>query len=227
MKYYLLTRSLKRKDVGIAFGQTKEYFDFEAKEGIPRIKELETLPNYHGKLTNDEFPEFKPRIKFELAEKGKLSDLVGIPNMNAKGMLVSSKFKKLLEMFKLQEHRFYTGQLKVGEFFLEYFWFHPLSEKMDKFIDFAKSIFEDSNEKRIIINSLNDKLGYYEKFGMSFYMKKVILKQPLDLFYLQNFQYGDDFFISESLANVLKKEKITGIEIKEQDIVFVEEWKKV
>jgi hypothetical protein len=223
MKYYLLKRSLKRKDVGIAFGQTEEYFDFEAKEGIPRIKELESLPNYHGKLRNDEFPDFVPRIKFKLAVKGKLSDLVDIPNMNAKGMLVSPKFKKLLEMFKLQEHRFYTGHLKVGEFFLEYFWFHPLSEKMDKFIDFEKSIFEDSNEKRIIIASLNDKLGYYEKYGVSFFIKKIILKQSLDLFYIPNFQYGDDFFISEPFMQALKKEKITGIEIQEQDILSAEE----
>ncbi len=222
MKYYLLNRSLKRKDVGVAFGQTTELWDLDFVKGIPYIKQLESLPNYHGKLRNDEFPTFEPRIKFELSEKGKVTDLVDIPNINCNGMLVSPKFRELLERFTLIEQRFYPGKLKVGDFFLEYFWFHPCSWEADLLFNFQETDFIDSIGRFAKIGSLADRASYYAKHGAALKLKKVILSETgarLDLFYIPKFQYLTDFFISEALMKAIKKEKITGVEIKEQEII--------
>jgi len=221
MKYYLLTRSLKRKDVGVAFGQTKEFWD-GAVGAYGWQNLLEAMPEYHGNLKNDRFPDFEPRIKFELSEKGKLSDLVGVPNMVANGMLVSPKFKALLEQFDLMEHRFYEGQIKTGVFFREYFWFHPLSEHAERFVDFENSIFKETNGNLVKLKSLKDSLGYYSKHNVSIDIYKIVLKENskhIDLFYIPYFQFSTEFFISEPLMKAIKKEKITGIEIKEQDIL--------
>ena len=218
MIYYLLNRSLERKEVGVAFGQTDQIWDLDFISGVPYIEQLMKLPNWHGNLTNDEFPTYEPRIKFELTEKGKLSDLVDIPMMTANGLFLSPKFKTLLEYFNLMEHRFYPGKLKVGEFVKEYFWFHPKANYFEWF-DFEKSEvhFELEEDEPIFINSLEQYKNYHKKGYIN--VSKICFNKQfpnLDLFCIPHLNRRTEFFISEQLMNIIKKEKITGIEIKEQ-----------
>jgi len=224
MKYYTLQKAIYRKDIGKHFTQTEEVKDIDFLEGIPRIEQLHNLPYHHVHLTNHEFPNFKPRIKFRLKEGAKLTDVLGIPNMNAYGFFLSEKFKNLLEKFNLMEHKFYEGQLYLNDSILRYFWFHP-KENNFEWIDFDKTdvFFKYNDAPPIKINNYDEYQSKYHNKG-GFELQNINLKKDIpnfDLFYLPFVNYGCDFFISESLMNVIIKEKITGIEIKEQDIFYV------
>ena len=204
----------------MAFGQTKEFWD-GAVGAYGWQNLLEAMPEYHGNLKNDRFPDFEPRIKFELSEKGKLSDLVGVPNMVANGMLMSPKFKAFLEQFNLMEHRFYEGQIKTGVFFREYFWFHPLNTYY-QWLDYENSeVFFEVNEDAPV--KITDKDEYRKRLGKGYFRNvKLVFEKTFpkfDLFYIPHFAPMPQFLISEPLMKAIKNEKITGVEIKEQDFL--------
>lgn len=225
MKYYLLQKAIYRRDIGKHSLQTEEVFDIGSESTFGWLDILQKLPNYHGKLNNDAFPDFEPRIKFKLKEGAKLTDSLNYPSMNAKGLLISSKFKTLLQQFNLMEHMFYPAQIYVDNFQIEYFWFHQ-KENYFEWIDFEKTevYFTDGENPPIKVKNYKEYLNNFHKKG-GFDMFNITLNSEfpkLDFFYLSSVNYGSSFFISETLMQALKKEKITGIEIHEQDILNVE-----
>jgi hypothetical protein len=224
MRYYLLQKAITRKEIGKHSLQTEEVKDIDFIPDIPRIDQLHNLPNHHIHLTNDEFPKFEPRIKFRLKEGAKLTDSLNYPNMRAKGLLVSPKLKFILQQFNLMEHKFYPAQIYVENIQIEYFWFHQIAKPFQG-INFIKSeiyyCFED-NEPILIQNEIK----YREVFNKGLLkINKLIFNDNLqgyDVFYIPHSNNGSPLFITEPLFRALKKEKITGIEILEQEILFME-----
>ncbi len=224
--YYRLRNAVTRKQVGTMF-QTNGFIEGYNIHG----------PNSRVRLEPDEFPNFVPDLRFGLIEKAKLTDVVHASNMSAKGFLINEKVKKIFDQCLLPEHRYYDASLLDREGNnLPYYWLYLKSNDY-QMVDFEKSVFRKT--PRVVKNFLikNDPIysvknfDEYEKvhYGSTIEDDYVIL----DILKIRNTMNYDmlhfyklsttDIYISEKLATLLKKEKVTGIDIIEDpDVVEIE-----
>lgn len=187
-------------------------------------------PNSMTNLDNDDFPNFKPNLLFELEDKAILTDVISPSNISAKGFLISSKLKKILDNFNLMEHRYYGATVISKGIEKEYFWLHfkDCDEKYLGEINFVSSSFYVANLAfvridDIIIKSYKD---FWEKkmnlsmkhiLGSKIELSENLKKKNLDLFY---FPYVLDYYlVSKKLYKAINDNEITGFEIKEQNVV--------
>lgn len=218
MKYFRLKNSNSRKEVGFQF-QTNGYIEGYEIDG----------PNSRTKLTYDIFPDFVPDLRFGLHPKSKLTDVVDASNISAMGFLINEKVKNIFSQFKNSGYRFYDATIidHNGQM-LPYFWMHIVSNNYSM-IDFEKSIFRKSNfplktattknGDSIDILNIDD---FEEKgeilFHDDYYVVpdeiKIDNKEEYDCLYFSKLRIKS-VYISERLAKMLKKEKVTGIEILE------------
>lgn len=216
MKYFRLKNSNSHKEVGFQF-QTNGYIEGYEIDG----------PNSRTKLTYDIFPDFVPDLRFGLHPKSKLTDVVDASNISAMGFLINEKVKNIFSQFKNSGYRFYDATIidHNGQM-LPYFWMHIVSNNYSM-IDFEKSIFRKSNfplktattknGDSIDILNIDD---FEEKgeilFHDDYYVVpdeiKIDNKEEYDCLYFSKLRIKS-VYISERLAKMLKKEKVTGIEI--------------
>lgn len=218
MKYFRLKNSNSHKEVGFQF-QTNGYIEGYEIDG----------PNSRTKLTYDIFPDFVPDLRFGLHPKSKLTDVVDASNISAMGFLINEKVKNIFSQFKNSGYRFYDATIidHNGQM-LPYFWMHIVSNNYSM-IDFEKSIFRKSNFPLKIATTKNgdsiDILNiddFEEKgeilFHDDYYVVpdeiKIDNKEEYDCLYFSKLRIKS-VYISERLAKMLKKEKVTGIEILE------------
>lgn len=203
-------------------------------KGIPKSLGLDfswfDKPNSMTNLDNDDFPDFKPDLIFELEDKAILTDVISPSNISAKGFLINNKLKSILDDFNLMEHKYYDATVISKGVNNRYFWLHfkDCDEKYLGGINFDNSSFYISNLAFVKTDDIEIKS--YEDFWekkMSLSMKHIlgskiklsenIQKQNLDLFYLPYIL--NDYLISEKLYKSIIANEITGFEIKEQSIV--------
>lgn len=223
--YYRLRNAITRKQVGTMF-QTNGFIEGYEIHG----------PNSRIRLEADEFPNFVPDLRFGLIEKAKLTDVVHASNISAVGFLINEKVKKILDQCLLPEHRYYDASLLDREGnILPYYWLHLISNDY-QMVDFAKSVFRKT--PRVVKNFLiKDDPIYsvknfeeYEKvhFGSSLEDDNVILdilkiRNTMNYDMLHFRQFNSLVYISEKLATLLKKGKVTGIDIIEDpDVIEIE-----
>ena len=216
--YYKLTNAFTRKQVGFQF-QTNGYIDGYDIHG----------PNSRIHLTYDEFPNFVPDLRFELHPKSKLTDIVDASNISAQGFLINEKVKSIFEQCLLPEHRYYEASLlnHDGEI-LPYYWLHIISNDYG-LIDFkasefriSKNLFKDDLTKQCELVEVINIEDFCNKDHLFFKEDKYVIPDVLRLHDVEQhdllfFRYIDinSVFISEKLANMLKKAKVTGIDITE------------
>lgn len=226
MSYYFISNSSDEKIVGKKIPQCK---------GIPSSMGLNSKwfdkPNSMTKLTNEHFPDFEPELIFELEEKSNLTDVISPSNISAMGFLINQKTKDVFDKFNLMEHKYYTATLIVKGIPTIYYWLH-FKENSDYFlsnIDYDKSTFHIcdlaySKISDIEINSYSDYLDKKRNLQMRYiscsklFLKDEILKMEYDLFYI-----GHMFlhcFASFKLVEAITKYNISGLEIKEQQILL-------
>lgn len=226
MEYYLMSNDTDEKIVGEEYPQCK---------GIPSKMGLTykwfDQPNSMTKLTNDDFPDFEPKLIFELEEKAILTDVVSPSNISAKGFLINQKVKDASVQFNLMEHKYYPATLIVQNDKLQYYWVHFKGNE-DYFlnnIDFKKSVFYIGNlarwkEADIALNSIEEykearkNIGFktinFEKLHLSNSFKK----NPKDLFYIDSLL--NDFIISDTLRNKLQVLSITGLRVSKPNFII-------
>lgn len=221
MKYLLLEKSSIHKEIK-CYPQCKgvpDGFNFTMYD----------KPNSITNLDNDFFPDFDPEIIVQLEEKAKLTDVVSHTNFPCRGLFINEKLKNILSQYILPEHKFYPGILKYFDNNLNYYWFH-LVKKNFYGIDVASSEFRtgfspaDLDNDIYKVNTfdqfllLQEKLGPNLLWGSKIVLSEIYKNKCFDVLFFPHLHF--DIFISEILANRLIKEKISGIEIKEQNFLI-------
>ena len=218
MKYYILENAVSRKQVGFMI-QTDGFIEDYDIDG----------PNSRIHLTYDEFPNFVPDLRFELHPKSKLTDVVQASNISAKGFLINEKVKSIFEQCLLPEHRYYEATIlnHDGEI-LPFYWLHIISNDYN-IIDFNESEFrmtddplKGENTKNFELIKILNEEDFCNKNHLLFNDNKFVVADILklhdtkryDMLYFSNIDVCS-VFISEKLANMLKKAKVTGIDITE------------
>lgn len=214
--YYKLRNAITRKQVGYQF-QTTGFIDGYDIHG----------PNSRIRLEWDKFPDFVPDLRFELHKKSKLTDVVTASNISATGFLINEKVKEIFDECLLPEHRYYEATLLNHDGnVLPYYWLHLISNDY-KMIDFESSIFRKTKDL-MKFNSIKEDPIYPIKdlkdfkdtnssiFENNFFIVFDVLKihntQKYDMLHFGDIDVNS-VFISEKLATLLKKAKITGIDI--------------
>lgn len=132
MKYYLLSNSANKNEVGI-YPQTTGLVD-----GY-----VEFSDNSMVNLTSDELPNFIPDLRFELEEKAILTDIISVSNLDyAVGFFMNEKAKNIFQKFKVITHKYYDGALNVKGKILSYSWLHIVNSSFSG-IDFLNSTFSE------------------------------------------------------------------------------------
>lgn len=232
MEYYIFTTDGGEPSVtGIKTGTGQAWFNESFWSDNKQIKEFM-------------WPDNRKDLRFLSGLKPEFSlDLVGLPmHKNAKhtdliylssllnGYIVSSKFRELLEQFKLPPHYFYqvtfqqpnkkTNELNEVD---GYWYFYFQKETGEQTIDFSQSKFDRSfhakylnlKDDELQINTYDDYLNIFYRGHPALKAKKLIFNESFDKnldFWGCRFLSVKDY-ISIKLLKKIEEKKITGVRI--------------
>lgn len=213
MKYYLLSNSAKKNEVG-TYPQTTGLVD-----GYEEFAE-----NSMVNLNSDEFPNFVPDLRFELDEDAILTDIISPSNLDyAKGLMMNERAKKIFESFNLNTHKFYEASIIAGSTQFTYYWMHTIPPTLD-IVDFANSSFLEVLPTQEKIQRIFHNYDEYEKYGNDdlpndLEVEKLTLIQSfnskkVDLFSLPGL--FTSFLISQKLYDKIKEMQLTGLHFEQQ-----------
>ena len=218
MKYYRLDNSVNTKEIGRHAIQ----LDFTDKKTMDSC----------WSLVDEEFPDFKPDLRFDLEKGSKMTDVVS-SGVDVPGFMINKRVKNIFEQCKLPEHRYYEATVKDLKGVIHpYYCLHILPNDYS-IIDFDRTIFkkteepmkiwpelafsnvkEIKNAPEIQIKNLEELEKYNEEFSHKLYVVLDVLRihdhEKYDMLYFPDVDVST-VYISENLANMLKAEKITGI----------------
>lgn len=218
MKYYRLEKSVNTKETG----RNAIQLTFADKKTMDSC----------WSLVDEEFPNFKPDLRFDLEKGSKLTDLVS-SGVNVPGFMINERVKNIFEQCKLPEHRYYEATVTdLKGVAHPYYYLHILPNDYSM-IDFDKTIFKKTTEPmkiwtelafsnveeikaapEIRIKSLEEMKKYEDEFFPNLYVVLDVLRihdrEKYDMFFWPDVDVCTKY-ISEKLANMLESEKITGI----------------
>lgn len=198
-------------------------------EVIGFYPQTERTKGYHvdsvNNILSNSFPDYTPQYGLTLSPKSIATDIIdrGILDF---GMVISQKFKSVLEKFKLPPHRFYPIDVLGSD--KKYFWFHYITN-IEKFINYKKTELEIYNslppfevKEHFFSESYEHLLSISREIvitrGRSIRYKFIQFTTNFpnyDLFEITGAQYFT--LISEQLKDEIINEGITGLEIVEYD----------
>jgi len=220
MNYYLLNHSVEGKIVGTQYPQIQKMikgYDMKAPDAI------RTLENCY-----EELPTFTPNLNaFQLHARAKPTDLVSSV-FGPFGIIVSEKLKLILEQHNLSKHTFFkaTLQHKIKSYD-NYYWMHIIPDYLD-YVDYPNSNFIielplSQNLGAVKISSKADWFEKKEKVKNDNPSKTIYISAKKIKFLPEFYKLDLDFFevarltsrpiISSHLADALRQNNITGIEI--------------
>lgn len=218
-KYYLISNSTKKKEVGY-YIQTK---------GLPPGYTVKWFENSNSmtKLSNNCFPEKIPDLIFELEDKAILTDVVSASNIRARGFLVDQPVKDVFNKHNLIEHRYYPALLLANNCKLDYYWFHPVKKDL-KGVDFlnSKFIITDAAFTKIQnidiasqedYNAKKQEMRFKHIRAEKIQLTESCINESPDLFFFPLIH--SNFFVSDILVDEIKEMGITGFSIEEQNIL--------
>lgn len=219
MKYYRLENSVDTKEIGRHATQI-DYADKKTMDSC-------------WSLVDEEFPDFKPDMRFDLEKGSKLTDVVGTGHF-VPGFMINERVKNIFEQCKLPEHRYYEATVKDHKGVVHPYYYLHIMPNDCSMIDFDKTIFkkttepmkiwpelafsnveEIKNAPEIRIKNLEEMKDYEDEFFPdNLYVVLDVLRihdsEEYDMLFLPDVDVCTKY-ISEKLANMLKSEKITGI----------------
>ncbi len=219
-KFYLIGTSTDEKEIGVYH----QIFNMgeECHNGLNGPRSMKNLVSWR-------FPEQPPQLDYLImAKRAKLTDVLSVGFISARGYLVSERLKQLLEGFNLMPHRFYPGKVEYKGTLFNYYFLHLVCDSY-RLIDFEKTKFYITTSgvktnDNLIIKYEEDLKKMRKEMPMSksikaekLYFSTFFENQPLDLFYFIGLH--PDIFISEKLKTALEVMDITGLNIKEQNII--------
>lgn len=215
MTYYIIKPAISNIDTGTAYPQVQKMssdYNYEAKDSVHALSRT-ILP----------IPDFTPNLEyFVLHNQAKFSDLLSVAVIHG-GLLVSEKFKKILQQFNLINHQFYTATVANKKERNTYFWLHT-KEPLYKYINYSKSSFVvllnyAHQVGQINITSYEDYLTQKEILKannegktISIWADKIMFDSSfntnLDLFKIGMFD--SNFYVSDRLKHTIEENNITG-----------------
>jgi|GEM_PF-2647432 len=209
MRFYKFEHSTDFKEIGV-FDQIQSVlqpYDRWGSNSVSQIP-LEGLIDFDLQIP-----------KLQLASSALLTDFMHSVPTSRNLMLISPKFKKVLEGEKLDEHSFFETEVKANVDYKYYFLHFPYS-KTEQFVNWEKSIFaHTTNLGKYFIKEIQfDDYFHFMDFKKSLFEKNEELKTR-KLFLLDEFITVDMFrllwtctgtYISEKLKLKLETHSITG-----------------
>ncbi|MDO6433266.1 hypothetical protein Q4E93_21830 [Flavitalea sp. BT771] len=219
MSYYIIEPACNTIETGSQYPQVQEMgpdYDYKAGNSVYALSRC---------VYN--FPDFVPNLDYFVVKgKAKLTDLLSVAPING-GLLISSRFKELLENFSLVSHRFYPSKVSYKRTFYEYYWMHIISNLTD-LVDYPASTFftyfnYTHNLGYTAVSSKEDYLFQKSEIkknnpgkSITLWAEKIKLSdhfdKSLDLFEISSFD--SNFYISEQLKAAIISINLTGCNIK-------------
>jgi hypothetical protein len=206
--YYIISNAAGTKETGMEYPQVKSMtkgYDLNAPNSVWALHEV-----------RNQKPNFKPNLDgFLLYKKAGLTDVVSAGYIGGRGLLVSERFKKLLENFNLTKHIFFPATVIKDDKAHKYFWMHLVDSDYRKYVVFPKTKF--SNEPKLKLKDYDDYLRYdkeQDKFGLLRAGLVTLNKEfdkSIDLFMISAFD--QNLYASDKLIERIKEENVTGLEI--------------
>ena len=207
-QFYIISEAAGTKETGIVYPQVKSMskgYDLNASNSVWALHEV-----------RNEKPKFKPNLDaFVLSKKAKLSDTISAAFIGGRGLLVSEKFKILLQNFKLTKHIFFPAFVIKDEERHKYYWLHLIDSDYRSYVVFPKTKF--SNEPLLLLKDYDDYALFEkekDKFGLlrtGFVTMNKAFDKTMDLFMVSGFD--QNLYASQKLVEKIKEENITGLEI--------------
>lgn len=176
-------------------------------------------------ITSRQLYDLKPRLKFELEKRAKLTDFLHTLQ-SVRPVLMSCKVKNIIEECKIIRHQYFDAKVldQKGNEHL-YFWLHLSDPEMIKNVDYNKSSFyiEEvwTRKGDVKLKSYEDYQNAISKLDVAELLSadKIVLSdkfdRALDLFTL--LPLDNKIYISEKLKNKLEAADVTGIKIIKTD----------
>ena len=208
--YYILKPAVGTKETGNVFPAVESYdnYDFDA-------------PNSVYKLDSDMFPDFVPDIRFKLAIGAKLCDLMGQATISACGLLMSEKFKNVIEQNNILPHQFYSATIEDNGILHQYYWMHVAWKDGIKYLDFQNSKFrikrasKDLGEIKIVsYEDLLNKQGELGFIKMIHNYESTMFNPKIELFI---HPLNKTFYITETLKSIIKSHNLSGSDFQPAD----------
>ncbi len=188
-------------------------------------------PHSLKNIVSWKFPDKAPMLDYLiLHKKAKLTDVLSFGMISAQGFLVSERFKEILEQLHLMPHKFYPAKIEYKGTFFNYFFLHLVSSSYD-IIDFQKSKFYISdiglskvgdikfeNEENFLLKKKNLILNESKSIrAQKLYFRNEFENNPIDMFYFTGLHF--EVFISQKIKSAIEVMEVTGLNIKNQDII--------
>jgi hypothetical protein len=206
--YYIISEAAGTKETGMEYPQVKSMtkgYDLNAPNSVWALHEVRNTK-----------PKFKPNLdSFILYKKAGLTDTISTGYIGGRGLLVSERFKKLLQNFNLTKHIFFSATVIKEDKVNKYFWMHLVDSDYRKNVVFVKTKF--SNWPRLKLKDYDDYLRFdkeEDKFGQLRAGRVTLDKKfdkTLDLFMISAFD--QNLYTSKNLIDAIRESNITGLEI--------------
>lgn len=221
MKYYKLIKETDSNIIGNV-GGIQSYFSPNF------VEEKEKLMNkdLYSKI------DLKKIKSIELDEKAKLTDVVSHGTLTLEGLIVSSRFKQIVEKYKLLDINFVDISFNTQEEIKGYYFMffnsnltHDIDYDKTKFGIEKVSLFSDNSSITPVDSEENNIEGLTkltkEYAGSARYkvvsIDKYVFKEPIvsDVFRIGHFDKS--FYFSENVYNELFDSRLTGFYFKESN----------
>jgi hypothetical protein len=212
-KLWLLKTSICNEQTNEVFPQTVSMgpdYDWDSDTSVNAIQSNRPLAFY-------------PNLKaFHLDSETWLTDLVSQGYIYTRGLLVSRKFKDVVDKYILEPHANYEAEVVYHGTAYEYTWMH-FTEEMESRVDFAHSTFRFVDQKSatnstMVFNGQEDlrkKCAELVHLGVGEIAAEnieFIAGTPrFDLFFFQ--LTAREILVSDQLASRLLHDKLSGFEL--------------
>jgi hypothetical protein len=206
--YYKISNAAGTKETGMDFPQVKSMtkgYDLTAANSVWALHEV-----------RNEKPTFKPTLDaFVLYKKAGLTDIISAGYIGGRGLLISERFKKFLQKFRLTTHVFFPAFVMKDNVKHRYFWLHLIGSDYRKYVVFKKTKFSNWPRLKLknykaytIFDKEKDKFGQLRAGFITLNNK---FDRSLDLFMISAFD--QNIYASQKMVDAIIEKKITGIEM--------------
>ncbi|MDR7130071.1 hypothetical protein J2X69_002418 [Algoriphagus sp. 4150] len=181
-----------------------------------------TLNEAHN-VSFDAFTIPSPNLAFKLGNRTKLTDVLSQAAISAHGLLISHRFKVLLDSFNIMAHKFYPVTVETGKKEELYFWMHLVDMRFNNKIDYSGSTFywtkSTFRKGSICLSSYEDYLQQKKENGLLWGVgiDKISLGNEFDktLDLISSIPFDMGIYVSEKLKTAIFENNVTGIKVKE------------
>lgn len=151
---------------------------------------------------------------FEAAQSAKLTDWVSTVNIDRNYLMVTTRFYRLLQSFKMDEYQHFPTQIRTHEGILNYNLIYFPWPRGDDFIDWERSTFHriTANGDCILMQFKNVKERQLAIDSHEIRIEKLLIhteKITMDIFRFKGFE--DGYYVTRRLKDSIETNGMTGI----------------